>query len=342
MNNHGEIEMGIDIFLTWVDDSDEQWLAEKNKYLSQTELQKKENGVERYRSWDNLQYVFRGVEKNMPWVDKVFLVTCGQTPKFLNVNHPKLRLINHKEYIPEKYLPTFNSRTIEMNLFRIEELSENIILFNDDLFPIDYVDENYFFRDNVVCDEAIERIIGKTHTLTYAHCLINNAWIINRNFDKKKIRKENFMKWYCPKYGASNLYRNWLMNYFHDFTALRMSHEPFAIKKSTLKKIWESEPEMLDIASRNKFRNITDVNVYLIRAWQIFEGEFFPRRHRGKGYTINDTNYHSIAHEIKEKKYPLISIDERMGETVYNFEEARREINIALQEIFPQKSSFEI
>lgn len=332
--------MGIDIFLTWVDGSDEQWVAEKNKF--QTELQKKENGLERYRSWDNLQYVFRGIEKNMPWVDKIFFVTCGQTPKFLNVNHPKLRLINHRDYIPAEYLPTFNSRTIEMNLFRIEELSENFISYNDDLFMLNYIDERYFFKDNMVCDEAIERIIGKTDSLNYAHCLINNAWIINRHFNKRKVRKENFAKWYCPDYGVKSLYRNWLMNYFHDFTALRNPHEPFAMKKSTLKKIWEAEPEMLDTASKNKFRNITDVNVYLIRAWQIFEGEFSPRRHKGKAYTVNDTNFHSIACEIKRKKYSLISIDERYGESLHNFEEARNEINAALQEIFPQKSSFEI
>lgn len=332
--------MGIDIFLTWVDDSDEQWLAEKNKF--QTEPQKKENGIERYRSWDSLQYVFRGIEKNMPWVDKVFFVTCGQIPEFLNVNHPKLRLINHKDYIPAEYLPTFNSRVIEMNLFRIKELSENFILFNDDTFPIDFLDESYFFKDNMVCDEAIERIIGKTYALNYAHCLINDAWIINQHFDKRKVRKENFVKWYSPKYGIKMLYRNWIMSYFHDFTALKMSHEPCGMKKSTLKKIWELEPELLDIASRNKFRNVTDVDVYLIRAWQILEGEFFPRRHKGKVYTINDSNYRSIANEIKEKKYPLISIGERAEETICNFEEVKIELNAAFQKIFPQKSSFEI
>ena len=42
--------------------------------------------------------------------------------------------VKTEEFIPKEYLPTFNSNVIEMNLHRIENLSEKFILFNDDLF----------------------------------------------------------------------------------------------------------------------------------------------------------------------------------------------------------------
>ena len=60
----------IDLVLPWVDGSDPLWLAEKNKYDINHEVSKV-----RYESWDNLQYIFRGIEQYMPWIHKVFFVT---------------------------------------------------------------------------------------------------------------------------------------------------------------------------------------------------------------------------------------------------------------------------
>lgn len=333
--------MVIDIFLTWVDGSDQNWLNEKNKYAMETVVQKEVNGSERYRSWDNLQYLFRGIETCIPWVNKVFLVTCGQIPSFLNIDHPKLRLVNHKDYIPEKYLPTFNSNTIEMNLFRLDDLSENFILFNDDTFPISPIPETYFFKNDTVCDEAIERIIGNVKKRDYAYVMLNNAWIINKYFNKRKVKRENFWKWYYPGYGKQ-LFRNVVMNYFHDFEGLRNPHEPFAMKKSTFKKLWELETEILDQASKNRFRNYTDVTQYIARYWQIFEGNFYPRLHQGRAWLVNDNNYKNVISCIKEQKYPLICIDEDTEEKFSNYEVAKKEINLALAELFPYKSSFEL
>lgn len=55
-------------------------------------------------------------------------------------------MIKHEDFIPSKYLPTFNINTIEMNFFRIPELSENFIYFNDDTLPLQPIDEEYFLR----------------------------------------------------------------------------------------------------------------------------------------------------------------------------------------------------
>ncbi len=333
--------MVIDIFLTWVDDTDEKWLKERSHYKFNTPIQEEANGIERYRSWDNLQYVFRGIENCMPWVNKIFFVTCGQIPPFLNVNHPKLKIVNHKDYIPSEYLPTFKSRTIELNLFRIEELSENFILFNDDLFPLQYIEEEYFFKRGKVCDEAIERILGNGD-LHYKYNQINNAWVINKYFDKKKVKRKNFFKWYYPGYGWRMVYRNLIMNYFHDFEGLRGPHEPSAMKKSVLKKLWELEPELMDTTSRIKFRDVSDVTQHLIRYWQIFEGDFYPRLHRGEYCRVYDDSYYEIASIIREKRYPIICLGEKTGQPLHKFEEAKKEINAAFEEVFPHKSSFEI
>lgn len=126
---------GIDFVLIWVDDKDPKWIAEKNKYKSNDiQINVQSDSEVRYRDWDNLKYWFRAVEKYAPWVRKVHFVTCGQKPTWLNENNPKLRLVNHSDYIDEKYLPTFSSHVIELNLHKIPGLSERFVYFNDDTF----------------------------------------------------------------------------------------------------------------------------------------------------------------------------------------------------------------
>ena len=125
----------IDFVMIWVDGNDPEWRKEKDKYSNKVD-NNTDNREARFRDWDNLQYWFRGVEKFAPWVNKIHFVTCGHLPKWLNTENPKLNIVKHKDFIPEKYLPTFNSHTIELNLHRIKGLAENFVYFNDDLFIV--------------------------------------------------------------------------------------------------------------------------------------------------------------------------------------------------------------
>ena len=141
----------IDFVIPWVDGSDPEWLKERNAVSSDigksvsseggcgSDSLKNGDSIEdnsgaRYYSWDNLQYWFRGVEKFAPWVNKIHFVTWGHIPPWMNTDAPKLHIVNHKDYIPEQFLPTFNSNTIELNFHRIEGLSEKFVYFNDDTF----------------------------------------------------------------------------------------------------------------------------------------------------------------------------------------------------------------
>ena len=134
----------IDFVLPWVDGNDKAWQEEKNKYSGK----KTDSGncPERYRDWEQLKYWFRGVEKYANWVNKIFFVTCGQKPEWLNEKNEKLVLIEHSDYIPKEYLPTFSSHTIELNMNRIPGLSEQFVYFNDDVFIINEVKKNDFFE----------------------------------------------------------------------------------------------------------------------------------------------------------------------------------------------------
>lgn len=206
--------MNIDFVIPWVNGNDEEWLKEKNRYTPKN-TDSREN---RYRDLDNLQYWFRGVELFAPWVRKIHFITWGHLPKWLNTNHPKLNIVKHSEFIPNEFLPTFNANTIELNIHRINELSEYFVYFNDDTYIIRRMNEKDFFIDELPCDSAILDAIAPSEL--FSHILFNNIEIINRYYDKKNIIKNNFGKWINFKYGKE-IYRTFALLPWTKFTGFK-------------------------------------------------------------------------------------------------------------------------
>ena len=138
----------IDIIVPWVNPNDPIWRKDF-EYWKQKETGNKD--ACRYRDWGSIKYVLRSIDENCPWCRYVFLVLSGssQIPDWLNINYPKLKIVYHKDYIPEEYLPTFNSNVIELFFHRIEELSENFILINDDMFFCQKRNADCFFKNDL-------------------------------------------------------------------------------------------------------------------------------------------------------------------------------------------------
>lgn len=134
----------IDFVILWVDGNDQNWLSEKFNYLSESD--KLNNNDSRFRDWELLRYWFRAIEENAPWFNNIYFITYGHVPIWLNLENKKLKVISHKDFIPEKYLPTFNSNVIELNLHRINTLNEQFVLFNDDFFLNKKVSPNFFLK----------------------------------------------------------------------------------------------------------------------------------------------------------------------------------------------------
>ena len=332
----------IDIILPWVDGSDPQWIAQKKRAEESLNIIQDANSSIRYESWDNLQYIFRAIERFMPWVNKVFLVTCGHVPDFLNMDHPQIKLIKHKDYIPDKYLPTFNSNVIELNYHRIPELSENFILFNDDCYPLLPIPEEYYFVGNLPCDEAIESPIVPVDIGAISrygsYVKANNVLEINKHFNKRNVQKENWDKWYFEGYGEL-LERNKGLQYWNNFVGFHDYHMPVPLKKATIKKVWDEEGELLDKVSHNQFRDSSDLSQCLFRYWQLCTGDFIPRKSVGKPFLVTKENYRQIAKEIREKTTQMVCLSEDCSDE--DFEAIREEINDALFSILPEKSLFE-
>lgn len=326
----------IDLVLPWVNGNDPAWRAVKDKY----DIEHRASDV-RFEPWDNLQYVFRGIEKHMPWVHKVFFVTWGHIPAWLNTSCKRLRIVKHNEYIPEQYLPTFNSNVIEMNYHRILDLGENYILFNDDLFPLQPISEEYYFKNDLPCEEAVEtHFILKTEKgmdLQMLYSCVNNMVLLNRHFDKRKVVQKSYTKWFDPVY-EGRLEQNKNLQFWNNFESFVYPHEAVPMKKSVLREIWEKEPEVLDRASHNRFRSSSDITQRLVTMWQICSGNFVPHKYRGKLFLVDKENYQEAADAIRNGSYPIVSLNEMNTE---DFDIVKSAVNRALEERFPDKSQFE-
>ncbi|MBQ8780990.1 MAG: Stealth CR1 domain-containing protein [Oscillospiraceae bacterium] len=331
----------IDFVIAWVDGSDKAWLAEKDKYRPGVLA---DSSNIRFRDWDNLKYWFRGVEQFAPWVNNIYFLTWGHTPSWLNTSHPKLKIINHADYIPEEYLPTFNSHTIELNMNRIEELSENIVYFNDDMYLISPVKERDFFINDIPRDSAVLSVHCNQRSIIESHIPVAITGVINDHFNMKKVIKRDLKKWFYPGYGLFLLLRTICLLPSPRFPGFWQHHLPTSFKKSSFDKVWKEEPDILNETCSNKFRTANDVSQWIVREWQICEGNFIPRRKSfGKSFHIDRKGIgevHNIQKYIELQKGKIVVInDGEMDEQ--SFEDAKKRICDSFEKILPNKSSFE-
>eukprot|EP00051_Salpingoeca_urceolata_P021146 m.326553 g.326553 ORF g.326553 m.326553 type:complete len:1341 (-) comp19743_c0_seq1:120-4142(-) len=88
----------------------------------------------RFQDNSELQYSLRSIEKHAPWVRHIYIVTNGQIPAWLDLDHPRISVVTHEDIFANKsHLPTFSSPAIESHLHRIPGLSEQFLYLNDDV-----------------------------------------------------------------------------------------------------------------------------------------------------------------------------------------------------------------
>ena len=329
----------IDFVILWVDGNDPEWKAEKEKY--QGKKNDSATSENRFRDWDLLKYWFRGIEKFAPWVNHIFFITWGHVPAWMNIEHPKLKIVKHEDFIDSQYLPTFNSNVIEINLNKIEDLSEHFVEFNDDMFIINDVFPSDFFERGLPKDECVENIImGNGTNEQYVHTLINNINIINRNFKKTKVIKKNIIKHINFRYGLRNI-KSISLLFWDSFGGFSNPHLPISHLKSTFDTVWEKEENALLATCSNRFRMNNDVSHWVFRYWNLCTHSFIPRNTKkfGKYFDISALNCKSICNHVKGQNSKVVCIND--SSMYYDYEKIKAELVQSFDKILPEKSLYE-
>ncbi len=331
-------EMEIDFVVTWVDMNDPEWLAEFSKYSQDKNNTK--NGVSkaRFRDYGFLKYWFRGIEKFAPWVRKIHFITSGQKPAWLDADNPKINLVSHKDFIPEQFLPTYNSVVIERYMYRIKGLAEHFVYFNDDFYIINHITPERFFRNGLPCD--IATFLYNPSWSQWYKRIKNNIRIINRHFDKKEVMKRDHDKWFHPSYGSRAIW-NYILRPYGKFITLRTPHNAQPYLKSTFEEVWAVAEKELTETSVNRFRALNDYTPELFRTWQICRSNFHPYN------TYSDTKMFPLmvrpkqaVEAIYNQSYSLICLNDNVN--IRNYDQVMGNIENAFESILPEKSSFEL
>lgn len=301
----------IDIVVPWVNPNDDVWFKEYSYWKTKCTGMK---SPERIRDFGNFKYWFRSVEKYMPWVRYVFLVVPYKTsiPSWLNVNHPKIKVVTQEEYLPAKYNPTFNSYVCTLHLHLIPGISENIIYSNDDfIFCKPQKEEDYFINNRpvrTVCYAPGRTVPGNA---MFSHNVYNAETII------KKIT------------GKDLRFKIW--------------HTNFTFSKSFIAFMWlKFRKEFEESLKDSKFRQNYNITDLVFDFAQQVTGRCVNKPVNLGCFYFGLRNNSSATQMINAmNKYNVVCFND--NEYVKgNTDTLQQELIKALETQFPNKSSFEV
>ncbi|MBQ3811807.1 MAG: Stealth CR1 domain-containing protein [Kiritimatiellae bacterium] len=337
----------VDFVLTWVDGADPAWRESRRRFLHEAGAEAKGGGGAnaecRYRDFGTLRHWFRAVEACAPWVRRVFLVTAGQAPDWLDRSCPKLRLVDHRDFIPAAWLPTFNARPIELNLHRIADLAERFVLFNDDMFLLRPVGPDFFFRrglPRLPADLGYPRRVGYNNS---NRTVFNDYALVHGSLDVARLLRRRAGKWIAPlRLGPARAAKNLLCLLANGTIPVKpCGHLPTPHLKSTLAEMWERRPDVLEATCSRRFRADDQVNQWASIAWNLATGRFSPVHGRGRGLLLDLTtaNLPAIEDAIARRAAPQICVNDTDGND--DPERTGTAFVRALDAAFPNPSSFE-
>lgn len=303
----------IDAVVLWVDGSDYEWNMSRNHYWNlYKNICKDSNADQRFVCCDELKYCLRGLYYNVDWLRTIYIITCGQVPKWLNIDHPKIKLIFHKDIIEAEHLPTFNSCTIEMNLHKIYGLSECFLYLNDDCFVTKKTTKQFFFHKSgkayFYSHRPMINPVGLDEATSFNWTIYNNQQCLNQLFGIK-IRP-------------------------------RPDHQAYILYKSAILHIIKNVPLYVESTNRQKFRvdattRQKTLNAYIYATSGFELGLYTLKINQDQQYyTIQQAKNHSRF--IVKNRPTLLCIN-----NASTYEDAKF-INQLMSEMLPIKAPWEL
>ena len=226
----------IDAVITWVDGSEPNYKLKLEENLKNKKIINRQ-----YTQANEIDFCVASIIKFAPFVRKIFIVTDKQKPKFNWIRHmislEKIEIIDHEEIFRDNLdcMPSFNIRSIDALLFKIKNLSDKFIYFNDDMFLIRETNKKDWFKDNkAVLTGSWAKTYNKQLIKTISH-KIKNLLNIRPSFNAAQSKAANIV-------GFHN-------KYFKSFHCGRPQI------KSVIKDFYNKNPQRLTNQIKYKFRD---------------------------------------------------------------------------------------
>ncbi|GIJ24583.1 stealth family protein [Micromonospora lutea] len=227
----------IDAVYTWVDGSDPEWLERKRAALGAPggALHAIAANSSRYHNRDELRYSMRSLHSFAPWLRKIFLVTDGQLPSWLDPSHPMITVVSHAELFADLGgLSSFNSHAIESRLHRIEGLAEHFLYLNDDVFLGRPLLPTHFFHANGIA----------------------KFFLSPAQFGLGEAKPSD-----PPVNAAGKNNRRHIQRQFGVTITQKMKHTPFALRRSIMHQIEAVLQADVTATAQHRFRHHEDLSI---------------------------------------------------------------------------------
>ena len=320
----------IDLVIPWVNGEDPHWQQKAAPYLTN-----KDFSGERFRDWEILKYLFRSIDRYLPWINRIYLVTDNQVPTWLDTENSHVQVIDHREIIDHRFLPTFNSNAILMNAYKIPNLNEHFMIIEDDMLFTRPAKPEDFFVNGQPRDFLIESPISPNED--FAYILMNTMMLINRKFDKRQVLKKLRNKYFNPHYGIE-IVRSLGSCFYRHFTGFYNRHCVQPYLKSEFKNVVENIfPTECQETISHRVRGNHDISEWIVRYYNLVTGNFVPSSPQRYRY-FEIGQFEDIRKAVNDEKYFSICINDR---DVQHFSQNADQLQSILNQKFGQTSSFE-
>ena len=291
----------MDAVITYVNGGDPLWQQDYRSAVPDAPV------ARRYRDWDTLPFLLRGIERHMPFVDRIFLVVARESQVPAWADRRQLQVILHADIIPAPFLPTFNSTTIELFLYRIAGLSERFLYFNDDIFPVQDVAQADFFPE------------GRPAIGFARHLLTGNLF-------RRQTRNADVLARRALGLPESPVY-------------LRPQHTCAPLLRSACEAVWDRIGTRL-AETITPVRSPKNVNQYVFSDYQLLSGQAVARRAPSRHLSLSAVTPATLAASIRQPRQKILCLND-VDMTQQRFEMLRAAMLSAFQEHFPDKSRYE-
>lgn len=283
----------MDVVITYVN-CNENFIQEYEKYVQ------KELEVERYRSYDTLDLQIKLIRKYLSFVKNIFVVVSNKE-QVEGIDTSDAIIITHEDIMPSKYLPCFNSCTIEMFFHKIPNLSEEFIYFNDDVFPIDYLKPTDFFIYHKPLYNPKTYTLEKDNDKLYLFNLNNSTVLAAKILRKESDYKDKYIKY---------------------------AHSTIPLLKSSYELTWQFERNQI-LSSLTRTRHRKNYNTTLFNNYNYLLDKFIHKDIRST-YLNLASGLDKIIDTILYKPTPIVCIND-VGEYSFEFDTFKKELRKAFE-----------
>lgn len=268
--------MKVSYVFPWLNPLDTEWQESYEKYSD-----KKLNlSNPRFRENSMIRYNLRSVAECAPWIDELIILISSESQILPWMNRDTIKFVCHKDFIPQKFLPVFNSNTIEMFLANVIT-NPYIIYGNDDCYFSRKTDVNEFFSK-----DGVPIFFTKRKTFNNSSAFQNTC------------------------YNSFNLIRSDYMNDFGAYEYLGIPHAQVPMLRSSIREVYKKHRIHIECKITRFREPKINVNQYIYSDWQ-----YLSKNHiRGpKNYSyvgINLKNAAAAQQALEDNTKPLVCFND--------------------------------